>query len=316
LTRTVPESASRPRAGASGRCPICDGRSLSQSIAPPGLLVARCRACGHRVAIHETGRGPGIDYHEQYDDGVFLEALRATRLRQAGRLILLLRRHVPSLSGVVDYGAGRGWFLEACRSAGVAPVAGVDTSQLSVDGLAASGIEAHRLPEDESGAEVLSRLSFSPRVVSLLDVLEHFPPARLQTRLRSIVDACGKELELVVVKVPVAGVLYDVAAGLCRVGAPRLLSQLYQAGTWPPHFNYFSTASAEMLLTSIGLSVIERVGDPDFEPDRLGQRIGMTRPVVRALARIGGEALGAAIHITGLFDSAVFLARPTRALPA
>jgi hypothetical protein len=81
-------------------------------------------------------------------------------------------------------------------------------------------------------------------------------------------------------------------------------------------FNYFSPASAEMLLASAGLSVIERVGDPDFEPDCLGQRIGATRPVVRTLARIGGEALGGAIRITGRFDSAMFLARPTRALPA
>lgn len=315
MTRAVPEAASRPRPGSSGRCPICDGRSLSQSIAPPGLLVARCRACGHRVAAHEAGSGPGIDYHEQYDDGAFLEALRATRVRQAGRLIELLRRHVSSLSGVVDYGAGRGWFLEACRSAGVAPVAGVDTSQVSVKGLAASGIEAHRVPDDESGADVLSRLSFRPRVVSLLDVIEHFPPERLQTRLRSIVEACGKELELVVVKVPVAGLLYAAAAALCRAGAPGLLRQLYQAGTWPPHFNYFSPASAEMLLASAGLCVIERVGDPDFEPDCLGQRIGATRPVVRTLARIGGEALGATIRITGRFDSVVFLARPTRALP-
>jgi hypothetical protein len=308
LKRAVPESARRPRPGPSGRCPICDSRSLSQSIAPPGLHVARCRDCGHRVAVHEFERGPGVDYHEQYDDGAFLEALRATRVRQAGRLIELLRRHVPNLSGVVDYGAGRGWFLGACRSAGVAPVAGVDTSQVSVDGLEASGIEAHRLLEDEAGAEVLSRLSFHPRVVSLLDVLEHFPPERLQTRLRSIVDASEKELELVVVKVPVAGLLYATAAVLCHAGAPGLLRQLYQVGTSPPHFNYFSLSSAEMLLASAGLSVIERVGDPDFEPDCLGQRIGATRPVVRTLARIGGGALSATIRITGRFDSAIFLA--------
>lgn len=312
MTRAGRESAFRPRSGPSGRCPICDERSLGRSFAPPGLLVARCRACGHRVAIHEGG-GPDIDYHEQYDDGAFLEALRSTRVGQAGRLIELLRRHVPNLSGVVDYGAGRGWFLDACRSAGVAPVAGVDTSQVSVEGLEASGIEAHLLLEDDAGAEVLSRLSFRPRVVSLLDVLEHFPPERLLTRLRSIVSGCGNELELVVVKVPVAGLLYAAAAVLCRVGASGLLRQLYQAGTWPPHFNYFSHASAEMLLASAGLSVIERVGDRDFEPDCLGQRIGATRPFVKTLARIGGEALGATIRITGRFDSVVFLARPTRA---
>ena len=128
-------------------CPICEARGLERSIDIPGLRVARCRACGHRVAIHDTEAGPIRDYHEQYDDGPFLEALRATRVRQAALLIGRLRRHVPSLSGLVDYGAGRGWFLEACRSAGVAPIAGLDTSPMSVEGLKRSGIEGHRLPE-------------------------------------------------------------------------------------------------------------------------------------------------------------------------
>jgi 2-polyprenyl-3-methyl-5-hydroxy-6-metoxy-1,4-benzoquinol methylase len=301
-----------PGPGPFESCPICEGTTLGPSIAPPGLVIARCRACGHRAAIHEGRSGPDIDYHEQYDNDAFLEALRATRVRQAGRLIECLRRHVPSLSGIVDYGAGRGWFLNACRSAGVAPVAGVDTSRVSVDGLKASGIEAHLLPEEEAGADVLSQLSFRPRVVCFLDVLEHFPPDRIQERFRSLLSGCGKELEIVVVKVPVAGLLYGAATLLARIGAPNILRQLYQVGTWPPHFNYFSPTSAERLLASAGLSVVERVGDPDFEPELLGRRIGAASPSARTLARIGGESLGAVIRLTGRFDSAIFLARPIR----
>ena len=101
-----------------------------------------------------------------------------------------------------------------------------------------------------------------------------------------------------------------------RLGVPGPLRQLYQAGTWPPHFNYFSPASAERLFEAAGLSVIERVGDLDFEPLMLGDRIGATRPGSRALARIAGEALGATIRATGRFDTAIFLARPSRATPA
>lgn len=302
----MPGSTSRIPEG----CPVCEERGLDRSIELPGLRVARCRACGHRVAMHDAEPGPDRDYHEQYDRGTFLEALRATRLRQAGLLIGHLRRHVPNLSGVVDYGAGRGWFLEACRSAGIAPVAGADTSQMAVEGLQASRIEAHRLPGDEGVADVFSRLSFRPRVLCLLDVVEHFPPDRLQARFRGIVAACGRDLELVVVKVPLPGLLYAGAMALSRVGAAGPLRQLYQAGTWPPHFNYFSGASAEGLLAAAGLSVIERVGDPDFEPACLGQRMGAKRLAGRALARIGGEALAAAVRITGRFDSAAFLARP------
>ena len=266
------------------------------------------------MAIHEGDGGSGIDYHRQYDDGAFLDALRATRVRQAGRLLALLYRHVQHLSGILDYGAGRGWFLEACRAAGVSPVAGVDTSDVSVESLRASGIEAHRLPEEEDAAGVLSRLSFRPRVLTLLDVVEHFPPDRLKARFEGIVSGCGPDLELVVIKVPVPGLLYAAASALWGVGAPGPLRQLYQAGTWPPHFSYFSPVSAELLLKSAGLSLIDRIGDPDFEPDLLGQRIGATHPFVNALARIGGEALGATIRATGRFDSALFLARPTLAL--
>lgn len=294
------------------RCPACGASGADRSIALPGLRVARCRACGHRVASHEAGNAPVNDYHEQYDSGAFLEALRATRVRQAELLIGLIRKHVRDLSGLIDYGAGRGWFLEACRSAGVAPIAGVDTSQVSVEGLKAAGIEAHLLRPDESAEAVLQDLQFRPRVLSLLDVIEHFPPERLASRLRSIVKACGSELELVVVKVPVAGVLYAGARLLSRFGAPGPLLQLYQAGTWPPHFNYFSTTSAGRLLAEAGLSVVERVGDRDFEPEYLRQRIGAKGALARALAWIGGEAIGEIARITGRFDSAIFLAVPER----
>ena len=292
-------------------CPVCGGNRLDSPLVLPGLRIARCRACGHREGLHEAQDHTGGDYHEQYDNGAFLDALRATRVRQARLLIGLLRRHLPELSAVVDYGAGRGWFLEACRSAGVAPVAGVDTSQIAVDGLSANGIEAHRLPEGEETSGILSLLSFRPRAISLLDVLEHFPPEQLESRLSGIVSACGEKLELVIVKVPVPGLLYAGAEALYRLGNPGPLRQLYQAGTWPPHFNYFSPTSAEKVLAAAGLSVIERVGDPDFEPETFGERIGALGTATKAFARVGGAALGAAVRVSGRFDSSIFVARPT-----
>ncbi|HQQ78282.1 MAG TPA: methyltransferase domain-containing protein [Thermoanaerobaculia bacterium] len=295
-------------------CPVCGSGRPAHPRILPGLRIDSCGACGHREARHGAAK-PGSDYHDQYDAGPFLEALRATRVRQARRLIEVLRRHVPDASGVVDYGAGRGWFLEACRAAGIERLAGVDTSQVSVDGLTRSGIEVHRLSTDEDAASALSRLSFRPRVLSLLDVIEHFPPDRLESRLRSIVGACGRGLELVIVKVPVPGLLYAGASALARVGFSGPFLQLYQAGTWPPHFSYFSLASARLALAAAGLSVIESFGDADFEPAFLGQRIGATGPISTALARVGGEALGAAIGVTGRFDSVVLLARLASALP-
>lgn len=293
----------------SGKCPICGGGLSGPPVALPGLEISRCRACGHRVARHDTGGDRASDYHEQYD-GAFLEALRTTRLRQATRLIAILRTHLASPGGLVDYGAGRGWFLEACRSAGIAPVAGVDTSRVSVESLKASGIEARLLDAAEGAEEAFSRLSFRPRVLSLLDVVEHFPPETLKNALRRIVSACGSGLELVVVKVPVPGLLYAGAAVMSRMGAPGPFQQLYQRGSWPPHFNYFSSTSAERLVTAVGLTVIDRIGDPDFDAKTLGARMGLATPVARGAAWLGGAALAAAIHLTRAFDSLVLVARP------
>jgi Methyltransferase domain len=295
-------------AGLSGRCPIC-ASPLEAPVALPRLEIARCPECGHRVASHAATRVSAGDYHEQYEDAL-AEALRTTRIRQAARIIALARKHVPDLSGVVDYGAGRGWFLHTCRSAGIAPLAGADTSRLAVKGLLESGIEAHLLGEEDSGADVLTRLSFSPRVLTLLDVVEHFPPDEIEARIRTIAHACGSGLELVVIKVPVPGLLYSGAAALRRTGVPGPLLQLYQSGTWPPHFNYFSRDSLRRLVASAGLSAIEELGDPDFDPSSFGLRIGIRSAATRALARLGAQALSAIVSLTRSFDSLLVLARP------
>jgi hypothetical protein len=262
------------------------------------------------VAVHREEATAAADYHRQYDEGAFLDALRATRTRQGRRILALLRRHLPAVSHLADFGAGRGFFLAACRDAGIAPLAGLDTSTLAVEGLGATGIESHLLSEEDGPSEALRRVSFRPRVVSFLDVIEHFPPSELAARLRGAMAGAGEGLELMVIKVPVPGLLYAGASVMSSLGAHGPLRQLYQAGTWPPHFNYFSAPSAERLLASAGLSVIERVRDPDFDPDCFGQRIGAKGPAGRALARIGGGALAAAVRITGRFDSMVFFARP------
>lgn len=295
-----------------GRCAVCEDPRLSAVISPPGVTVFRCAACAHRIALHEPPAFPQGDYHEQYDGGAFLESLRTTRVRQARALVARLRRHLPDLSAIADYGAGRGWFLEACRGAGAGPLAGLDTSPIAVAGLAASGFEALLLPEDETGPDALSRLSFRPRVVTLLDVVEHFPLDTLKRRFLRIVAACGEGLELVAVKVPVPGLLYAGAAALRRAGAPGSLRQLYQVGTRPPHIHYFSRVSIGLLLDAAGLREIAREGEPDFEASALGARIGAGGPAARAMSRVAGEALAVAVRASGRFDSVVVLGAPKR----
>ena len=190
-------------------------------------------------------------------------------------------------------------------------MAGVDTSHLAVEGLAAAGVEARLLVDGEDGPDVLSQLSFRPRVVTLLDVVEHFPLEALKVRFRKIVTASGPELELVAMKVPVAGLLYGGATALGWVGASGFLRQLYQAGTWPPHFHYFCQTSAERLFRAAGLSVVDRAWDLDFEPDALGARLGAAGPLGRAVARAAGEALGVLAGATRRYDSLVLFGTPT-----
>jgi hypothetical protein len=292
-------------------CPICGEAGLRTRFELPDLAVDRCFACRHRVARHSTTSATCSDYHEQYAQGDFVESLRATRERQAAALIEMIRRNVPQAGRLLDYGAGRGWFLEACRRDGIGPIAGADSSDIAVRGLRDSGIEAHKLSDDGVRPGSLNRaLSFRPRIVNFLDVLEHVPPNEVSAQFKEILDACGDDVELAVVKVPVPGILYAAARSLSRLGRHGSIRQLYQTGTWPPHFSYFSPRSVEILFHGLGFVVVERCGDVDFEPAQLAGRLGIRGGTARCLANLGGRAFGLAIRSTRLFDSTIVAARP------
>jgi len=291
-------------------CPICGAGPLAPAFEIPGLSVARCIDCGHGVARQFPPTGSAEDYHAQYDGGSFLDALRETRERQAAVVIQAIRRHLPCAGHLLDFGAGRGWFLEACRRKGIAPIAGADASELAVAGLRRAGFEAHLLPgADARPGTGLGALSFRPRVLTLLDVLEHFPPEEVAATLRKALDECP-DLELVVVKVPVPGLLHGLAQLLSRVGLPGPIRQLYQVGTWPPHLSYFSERSMETLLEGAGLALLERFGDTDFEPGRLAARMGADRRIFATVVHVAGSGLHLAIRASGGFDSAIFVAKP------
>jgi hypothetical protein len=295
---------------ADAACPICHAPGLRGSLALPGLTVRRCPACGHRTAEHAPG-GVEEDYHAQYAQGSFLDALRATRVRQAELLLSALQRRLPGCDRLLDYGAGRGWFLAACRERGLTEIAGADTSDLAVEGLRAAGIEAHRLlGETGPGGELARGLSFQPRVVTLLDVVEHFPPDLLRPHLRALLAEAGGSLELLVIKVPVPGLLYHTTRALSALGLHGPIRQLYQMGTWPPHFSYFSRRSLAALLDSLGFTVVEEIGDRDFEPALLAERTGLGKGLLRVPVRIAAGALAAAVRASGRWDTVIALAAP------
>jgi hypothetical protein len=83
-------------------------------------------------------------------------------------------------------------------------------------------------------------------------------------------------------------------------------------GTWPPHLSYFSPRSLALLLGTLGFAVVERIGDLDFEPARLAERMGVRRQALRPLVRGAAGAAAGLIRATGLYDTAILLARPAR----
>ena len=126
--------------GGGPRCPIC-GRPLRRATGTSRLSVERCSSCGHSVAEHGSGAENDVDYHRQYDEGEFLSSLATTRRRQAKTILERIRAELPDADALVDFGAGRGWFLEEARAAGMRKLAGTDTSRESIRGLREQGVE-------------------------------------------------------------------------------------------------------------------------------------------------------------------------------
>lgn len=266
------------------------------------------------MAEHRTDARRDVDYHRQYDEGEFLGSLATTRRRQATTILEHIRAQLPDADALLDFGAGRGWFLEEARASGMTRLAGTDTSSDAVGGLRQQGIEGVLIPPPtDNGWDVrLGTLSFRPRVVTFLDVIEHFGAERLSSMFGGIVGQLRSDLELVVIKVPVSdGLLYRTAGVLARARLSGPLDQLYQVGTFPPHYSYFSRRSIAEFLIRSGLQPVATFGLLEFDPATVGSRVAALRRVPSAATRLLGAAMALAAQPTTK-DSYVVLARPIR----
>ena len=292
-------------------CPACLERRFDPAERTARVQVHRCRACGHRVATFLGPRPSGQDFLLQDSTEAYTGTLQVTRRRQARALVATLRREAGgAVQGLLDYGCGRGWFLDVAREAGFQLLAGADTSATSMDSLSAMGIPGVRIEDPMHPALTVERLPFRPRVVSLLDLVEHIAPDALAGWLGELLDALRPDLRYVLIKVPISGgVLYRAASALARAGMAAPLDQMYQVHRWAPHVNYFSVRSMRALLDRLRLPLLAIVRDPEFEASGLKERATFLQALPPPVATAaGGAAIGLARALR-MEDTAAFLCR-------
>lgn len=293
-------------------CPACLAPGLSGARrVSPRIEIHRCGSCGHRIGIHRAcpAAPPDQDIHAQYGQGRFLDALRATRVRQTRLALGIIERHEPEPDALLDYGSGRGWLIEGAREAGYRRLAGADISELAVRWLRESGVAAIRLaPGGSDPGAALGELPFRPRILSLMDVVEHFAPEEVDVTLASLARALSPELRWILIKAPCSqGLLYRTASVLAGLGQPGFLEKLWQVGSLTPHHHYFSVRSAQALVARMGWKLVESPGDSDFEPEHLLARAGIGGAWPVLLSRAAGLGVMASVQALGLYDTRFYL---------
>jgi hypothetical protein len=250
----------------STNCEICHA-DTELEITDDHFTVYRCKYCKHRKAHWPKGSALRPDYYEEGNTDVsesFVRALLETRQRQARNIVVEAQRLVGNKIGWLDFGAGRGVLLEQVKAANQALVVGYDNSSVATKEMQRAGIlTLDQLPETD-----LTHIG----IVSCLDVIEHFsdPLSALQKITNDYTNA-----QLFIVKVPRAdSILFCIAKIMHKLGMKAPFRQLFQDGTWPPHFQYFSDRSLEIFTSNAGLQPLRRNFDPDFDDifSRLGLR--------------------------------------------
>lgn len=296
------------------KCLICDSTLGDYDRETRRLLLTRCWHCGHRYAIHkEISRlGEKVDYHHQYDQGGFLQSLSVTRQRQAMEIAQFIEQFGGKSPRILDFGAGRGFFLSHLKNQNYESIMGVDTSPLSVKCLQEMGIRASQIGETVTSKWELPHdlFKFEPNILTLLDVIEHFPLTQQVSFLSDLVQQLRGTLKIVIIKVPLSsGILYQISELLASIGVEGPLHQLYQVGTSPPHFHYHSRKSLLTLLEKCGLSLLFSHGDLDFEPESLCARVSSLKYFPEVLGRTLGQCFAYTSKLLRRYDSCIFVAK-------
>jgi len=282
-------------------CCICD-EEVTLKASDEDFRLFHCSSCGHYSCWHKELKLPE-NYDVQDAGAEFLESLAATRIRQGARIVeeVLKKESNPS---VLDYGCGRGFFLQACQRRNVKPLLGADLSQLAVDAVRKMGVEALLLDKETSSLNALTKIQ--PSVVSFLDVIEHLTLDEIAATFQQLKTSFPDSLKSWVIKVPVcSGILFRASLLFFRLGFKNPLKQLLQVGTDPPHRHYFSKGSLSLLMRRFGLEPSKSWGEPDFEAASFSKRLRFKNSAASLAGLFVGHFLHFAAVGLGAEDSCV-----------
>lgn len=219
-----------------------------------GDRLVRCRACGllyanpqwtpdelvglYRDEYYDEQKNLATDFRER--DYEQTRPLHELVVRDLLRRYPLLRPRGDRPIRVLDYGSGVGYFLVACKKAGLAPL-GLDFSDVAARvGRERFGVEVRTDPDGE-----LARLpSDHFDLVTAWQVLEHLrDPRETMRQLVRVLAPCGV-----------------FAAAVPHTGA---LAYRLRGGRWfnvvnPTHLAFFDRATLTRLYEDAGLTHIRR----------------------------------------------------------
>lgn len=290
----------------SERCPICSGTDWRADVVTTALEVFVCRGCGLAIGRHlvEKAGRRGSDYDHIWQEApeAYVSLLASLRRTQANRWEKILRERFDARGTVLDFGTGRGWFTRFLHEKGWS-AHGADSSATALEYLKRDGIPATTILDFRRLPELVPDI----RILTALDVVEHFAPEDLPAFIDVLKSL--RKLEGVFIKVPRSrGFFYRLARLFATLGKAGPWHQLWQVGTFPPHYTYFDEKNLRRMLEKAGFRVELVVQDPDFEPRGLMARIASLPRPLRVLDRPLSAALWVFVRATGLSDSVAILA--------
>ncbi|MFH1539163.1 MAG: class I SAM-dependent methyltransferase, partial [bacterium] len=193
--------------------------------------ILRCDSCGFVFSDSPFTPEQLLDAYSQVVDERYTRE-RPARMATFRRSMDLIGRHAER-GRVLDVGCYTGFFLEVCRNRGW-EVAGVEPSHWAVERARSRGLDIFRGSLHEAD---FPEKHFD--LITLWDVLEHFPNPREAVRLVNRLLRPGGRLFLTT---------FDISSRPARLLGPRY-PMLARA-----HVSYFSTETLGGLLESEGFA--------------------------------------------------------------